>query len=184
MTIGLFPIIGIPLPLISYGGLRPHFYRAYFYPCKTRCRQANGTSLTALNLLQNFNGRSRRAYLYATALYGSLWCLVLPKRINLFMAFNIQTFKTRSLSAVVFVAIMLCGVLINQWTFFLLFSIIHLGCWVEYQKLIGVIDADYKDISSFHKWGVVMLGWSFMMWMTNDAYEIFPGLTLLRSVGG
>ncbi|HNP20971.1 MAG TPA: phosphatidate cytidylyltransferase [Panacibacter sp.] len=96
------------------------------------------------------------------------------------MAFNIQTFKTRSLSAVVFVAIMLCGVLINQWTFFLLFSIIHLGCWVEYQKLIGVIDADYKDISSFHKWGVVMLGWSFMMWMTNDAYEIFPGLTLFE----
>lgn len=94
------------------------------------------------------------------------------------MAFNIQTFKTRSLSAVVFVVMMLCGLLINHWTFFLLFSIIHFGCWFEYQKLIGLIDAEYKDITPFHKWGVILLGWSFMMWMTNEAYEIFPGLTV------
>lgn len=94
------------------------------------------------------------------------------------MAFNIQTFKTRSLSAAVFVIIMLCGVLINHWTFFLLFSIIHFGCWLEYQKLIGLIDAEYKSITGFHKYGVMLLGWGFMMWMTNDSFEIFPGLTL------
>jgi phosphatidate cytidylyltransferase len=56
------------------------------------------------------------------------------------MALNVQTFKTRSLTAVVFVAVMLAGLLINQWTFFILFSIIHFGCWVEYLKLTKKIN--------------------------------------------
>ncbi len=88
------------------------------------------------------------------------------------MAFNFQTFKTRALTAIVFVAVMLCGLLINHWTFLLLFSIIHFGCWIEYQRLIGLIDADYKTINLFHKYGVMLLGWGFMLWMTNKAYTI------------
>lgn len=88
------------------------------------------------------------------------------------MAFNIETFKTRTLTAAVFVVIMLCGLLINQWTFLVLFSVIHYGCWIEYQKLIALIDADYKNISPFHKYGVRLLGFGFMFWVTNDAYNI------------
>jgi len=83
------------------------------------------------------------------------------------MAFNIQTFKTRALTAVVFVIVMLAGLLVNQWTFLLLFSIIHFGCWFEYQKLLGMIDKDYQKITPFHKYGVMVLGWSFMLWMSN-----------------
>ena len=67
------------------------------------------------------------------------------------MAFNIQTFKTRTLTAIVFAVIMLSGLLINQWTFLILFSIIHIGCWIEYFKLVGLIDSDYVQINSIHK---------------------------------
>ena len=93
------------------------------------------------------------------------------------MAFNVQTFRTRALTAVVFVIIMLAGLLVNQWTFLLLFSIIHFGCWFEFQKLVGIIDNDYQKITPFHKYGVMIMGWSFMLWMTNDSLS-FGNLTL------
>ena len=89
------------------------------------------------------------------------------------MAFNWRTFKTRSLTALVFVIIMLAGLLINQWSFFLLFSIIHFGCWVEYQELVGKIDPGYKEISFFHKYGVMIAGWCLMLYFTMDAFTIF-----------
>ena len=88
------------------------------------------------------------------------------------MAFNLKTFRTRALTATVFAVIMLAGLLVNQWTFFLLFTIIHFGCWFEYQKLVGLIDADYKQINPFHKYGVMLLGWGYMLWQTNNAYMI------------
>ena len=66
------------------------------------------------------------------------------------MAFNLQTFKTRTLTSIVFVIIMLCGLFINHWSFFILFSIIHFGCWFEYKKLAGKIEPEYKNISSMH----------------------------------
>ena len=97
------------------------------------------------------------------------------------MAFNFQTFKTRTLTAIIFAAVMLSGLLINQWTFFILFSIIHFGCWIEYQKLVGLIDPDYKNISPFHKYAVMLLGWMFMFWMTNHAYKI--GTVELQGIG-
>jgi len=88
------------------------------------------------------------------------------------MAFNIQTFKTRALTAVIFVAVMLAGLLWNHWSFLILFSIIHFGCWIEYQKLVALIDKEYSEISPLHKYGVVIAGYSLMLWMTNDAYTI------------
>lgn len=93
------------------------------------------------------------------------------------MAFNLQTFKTRTLTAMVFVAIMLAGLLINQWTFFILFSVIHFGCWIEYQKLVGKMDADYAAISPFHKYGIMIAGYCFMLFFTDNSYHLF-GLSL------
>ncbi len=55
------------------------------------------------------------------------------------MAFNWQTFKTRTLTAAIFVVVMLAGLLINRWTFFILFSIIHFGCWWEFVSLMKKI---------------------------------------------
>jgi phosphatidate cytidylyltransferase len=54
------------------------------------------------------------------------------------MAFNWQTFRTRTLTAAIFVVVMLAGLLINRWTFFALFTIIHFGCWWEFIKLMRI----------------------------------------------
>lgn len=89
------------------------------------------------------------------------------------MALNVKTFKTRSLTAVVFVVVMLTGLLWNHWAFFILFSIIHFGCWTEYQKLVGLIDPDYTTITPFHKYGVKLAGWCIMLYFTNDGFSLF-----------
>jgi phosphatidate cytidylyltransferase len=84
------------------------------------------------------------------------------------MALNIATFKTRSLTATVFVVVMLAGLLWSYQSFFILFSIIHFGCWREYQQLTGLIDKDYAGISPFHKYGVMIAGWCIMLYFTGD----------------
>lgn len=55
------------------------------------------------------------------------------------MPFDIKTFKIRTSTAVIFTIIMLCGLLINIWTFFILLIIIHFGCWEEYLQLLKKI---------------------------------------------
>ena len=55
------------------------------------------------------------------------------------MAFNLQVFKTRALTAIVFAIVMVAGLLWNQWTFIILFTIIHFGCWYEFVKLVKKI---------------------------------------------
>jgi len=107
------------------------------------------------------------------------------------MALNVATFKTRALSALIFVVIMLTGLLWNQWSFFALFSLIHFGCWKEYQELMGKIDPGYQDIPVTWKIGFPLLGWSGMWWAlrgippVNDAlaFAAYAGWGLLI-VGG
>jgi phosphatidate cytidylyltransferase len=55
------------------------------------------------------------------------------------MALNLQTLKTRSLTAVVFVAVMLVGLLWNFWSFLILVTVVHFGCWYEFVKLMKKI---------------------------------------------
>ena len=88
------------------------------------------------------------------------------------MAFNLQTFKTRALTAVVFVLVMLAGLLLNRWSFFTLFSVVHFGCWLEYQKLVGLIDKEYKEIGPVHRYGIMLIGWGAMLWMTDAGFHI------------
>ena len=80
------------------------------------------------------------------------------------MAFNFRTFKIRALTAIIFVLVMLAGLLWNQWSFLILFSIIHFGCWIEYQKLVGLIDKDYQQINPVHRYAVMLAGWGFIDW--------------------
>jgi len=64
------------------------------------------------------------------------------------MAFDSKIFKRRALTAVVFVIVMLTGLLWNQWSFIILFTIIHFGCWYEFVKLVKKINpVSYKLIS-------------------------------------
>ncbi len=58
------------------------------------------------------------------------------------MALNIKTFKTRALTALLFVVVMLVGLLWNFWSFLILFTVIHFGCWFEFVKLMKKI---YQD---------------------------------------
>jgi phosphatidate cytidylyltransferase len=52
------------------------------------------------------------------------------------MALDIQTFKTRALSAIIFVVVMLGAIFYSINSFIILFLIVHTGCLIEYNKLI------------------------------------------------
>lgn len=55
------------------------------------------------------------------------------------MALDSKTFFTRSLTAVVFVAIMLTGLLFNKISFAIVFTVIFAGCWLELIRLLKKI---------------------------------------------
>jgi phosphatidate cytidylyltransferase len=56
------------------------------------------------------------------------------------LALNKAVFKTRALTALIFVAVMLAGLFINFGSFLLLVTIIHFGCWWEYLKIVETIN--------------------------------------------
>jgi phosphatidate cytidylyltransferase len=86
------------------------------------------------------------------------------------MAFNWQTFRTRTLTAAVFVVVMLAGLLVNRWTFLILFSIIHFGCWWEYFRLVEKIRA--VSIHHYLKFGLMLIGFGLMLWFCRPAYHV------------
>lgn len=86
------------------------------------------------------------------------------------MAFNWQTFRTRSLTAAVFVLVMLTGLLWNHWSFLVLFSVIHFGCWWEYLNLLEKIHRTF-----FHRYirmGFMLTGFAIMLWFCAPVYRI------------
>ena len=97
------------------------------------------------------------------------------------MAFNWQTFRTRALTAIVFLVVMSAGLFWNRWSFFLLFSVVHFGCWVEYQRLVQRFNPDYNKISAFHKWGIMVAGWCLLLFFTHG--ELVLGKVRLHEVG-
>ncbi len=71
------------------------------------------------------------------------------------MAFNIQTFKTRTLSSIIFVVVMLAGLLWNFWSFCILFTIIHFGCWYEFVRLMKKIN--HQKYGLYSLWGIIYI---------------------------
>jgi phosphatidate cytidylyltransferase len=55
------------------------------------------------------------------------------------LAFDLQTFRTRAITALLFVLVMLTGLLWNFQGFLILFILIHFGCWYEFVKLMKKI---------------------------------------------
>ncbi len=98
------------------------------------------------------------------------------------MALNVQTFKTRALTAVIFVAVMMAGLLWNGLSFFLLFTLVHFGAWVEYQKLVEGFNPDYKKVIPFHRYGIMAAGWCGMLFFTNN--QIWYRLSEIGFWGG
>jgi phosphatidate cytidylyltransferase len=86
------------------------------------------------------------------------------------MAFNWQTFRVRTISSFIFIAVMLGGLMWNQWSFLVLFSIIHFGCWWEYLRLMEKIHN-----TVFHpyiKLGLMVAGYGLMLWFCGPGYQI------------
>ncbi|HET9747336.1 MAG TPA: phosphatidate cytidylyltransferase [Chitinophagaceae bacterium] len=86
------------------------------------------------------------------------------------MAFNWKTFQTRTLTAVVFAAVMLIGLLWNQWSFLVLFSIIHFGCWWEYFNLLEKIHN-----TTYHRYtriGFMLMGYGIVLLFCSHTYAI------------
>jgi phosphatidate cytidylyltransferase len=61
-----------------------------------------------------------------------------------------KTFATRTLTAIVFAAVMLAGILWNRYSFCLLFGAITCGALYEYRQMLMNIDAAYTNISKGH----------------------------------
>jgi phosphatidate cytidylyltransferase len=88
------------------------------------------------------------------------------------MALNVSVFRVRTLSAIAFAIIMLAGLVWNQWSFFILFTIIQLGCLYEYQKLMGLVFPNYQTISALHRFGLLLLGVVMMMTLAPNSLGI------------
>lgn len=82
------------------------------------------------------------------------------------MAIDKKILQTRSITAIVFVAVMLLGLLWNKWSFFLLFSVIHFGCWWEYLKLVEKIQK--RPFHFLLKSGLMFLSFSMLLFSATE----------------
>ena len=85
------------------------------------------------------------------------------------MALNTAVFKTRTLTAILFAAVMLCGLWLNAWSFLLLFTLIHFGCWWEFLKLIEKIHS--TKFHTYTKLGLIAMGFSLVLWLCGPSYH-------------
>jgi phosphatidate cytidylyltransferase len=68
---------------------------------------------------------------------------------------------------------MTVGLLWSSWSFFILFSIVHFGAWIEYQKLIGLINKEYSTVNWLHRYGIMLAGWCLLLFFTNQQLQLF-----------
>jgi phosphatidate cytidylyltransferase len=96
------------------------------------------------------------------------------------LALNIQTFKTRALTALLFVIVMLTGLLWNLNSFLILFTVIHFGCWFEYLKLVEKIYNTKIDIVI--KWVFAISGFTLMivLGLQHQWYDIYTTLYTIK----
>jgi phosphatidate cytidylyltransferase len=108
------------------------------------------------------------------------------------MAFDIQTFKTRALSAIVFVVVMLGAIFYSINSFIILFLIVHTGCLIEYTKLTkstptihtktahvlySFLGLAYMTISFFAITHLASAHWASVLGTT--AYYVLPMLVIV-----
>ena len=85
------------------------------------------------------------------------------------------------MTAVLFAAVMLVGLLWNLWSFVILFTIIHFGCWLEYLKLAEKIHSTSIDIVIKYFFAVcgftMMIVFGMQHWGLDFGF-IISGLTI------
>jgi phosphatidate cytidylyltransferase len=86
------------------------------------------------------------------------------------MPLNKQVFRTRAISAVFFVIIMLAGLLWSVWSFLLLFLVIHAGCWWEYVRLQEKIEN--IKVHTYIAMGFITTGMALMFAFCGEVYSI------------
>jgi phosphatidate cytidylyltransferase len=89
------------------------------------------------------------------------------------MALDTQTFKTRAGTAVIFAAVMLIGLLWNKWSFIILFTIIHFGCWYEFIKLLKKINPKNYLLKTFFGVIYISIPIALLMVMRLNDYSIY-----------
>lgn len=88
------------------------------------------------------------------------------------MALNKEVFQTRTKTAIVYAAVMLTGLLWNEWSFLVLFSIVNFGAWYEFRKLVARIGAGSADEQGILPATLAFLGWGMMLAANGQSLEI------------
>ena len=92
------------------------------------------------------------------------------------MALNTQTLRTRSLTAIVFVAVMALGLFGNAWTYLCLVAFLLGSCWWEYGKLIDrMVD---RLLHPYLYFGWILNGLAVSLFFSGADYRV--GTYLLR----
>jgi len=104
------------------------------------------------------------------------------------MAFNVQTFLTRLGSAAIFSAIMLLGLLLNEWAFIALFFTVNLLCLREYTSIVELILQ--TKFNRNEKFNFIILGIALFMLVTalpllqcENASSVFLSKLLFYFIG-
>jgi phosphatidate cytidylyltransferase len=96
------------------------------------------------------------------------------------MALNRETFQKRTITAIIFAVVMIAGLLYNNWSFFLLFSIVHFGAWLEYRKLVIRIDEGYKQVPGFIFFLIMLAGWCIILYFSGNEL-VLAGIHLSKA---
>lgn len=92
------------------------------------------------------------------------------------MALDKKTFQTRTITAIVFAAVMLLGLFTNLFVFSLLFAIVQIGCWIEYLSLIEKIYNTRIDKIIKYFFAVCGLAIMFVFGLKNISYNLWMKL--------
>ncbi|MEY2835430.1 MAG: hypothetical protein RLZZ557_1092 [Bacteroidota bacterium] len=88
------------------------------------------------------------------------------------MALNKEVFQTRTKTAIVYAAVMLTGLLWNEWSFLVLFSIVNFGAWYEFRKLVNNIEGGFAHRQGLLPVSLAFLGWGMMLAANAGSLEI------------
>ena len=88
------------------------------------------------------------------------------------MALNKEIFQTRTKTALVYAAVMLTGLLWNEWSFLIVFSIVNFGAWYEFRKLVSGISAESSPTPILLPVSLSFLGWGMMLAANAESLDI------------
>jgi phosphatidate cytidylyltransferase len=88
------------------------------------------------------------------------------------MALNKEVFQTRTKTAIVYAAVMLTGLLWNEWSFLILFSVVNFGAWYEFRKLIAGMEVGPTQQKIVLPSSLAFLGWGMILAANAESLDI------------